>query len=230
MSLPGRSDHNNRGPILPEPRFQTLGWRVLLSATLLALVIFVLLPFTQFIAGDTEDRSRIYRVDVAPPPPPPPPPDEPPPEEEPPQDEPPPQFEQPPPEMDLSQLEAALDPGLGDTAGAFAVEQFEVAADAASELDIFSVDELDERPRLLSGTRPRHPQNLLRERVEGRVELRVMIDVDGSVEVLEVVSSSRSEFERPAIQAAENFRYETPTAGGKPARTIFILPMEFRIN
>jgi protein TonB len=125
----------------------------------------------------------------------------------------------------------ALNPGMGDSfAGAFSVAGFDVAGDAAAEIMIFEISDLDETPRLLKGERPRHPTNLLREGISGEVRLRVILDERGQVLVQDVISSSHTAFERPAIEAAERFRYTPPTKNGEPARTQFVLPMKFTIN
>jgi TonB family protein len=125
----------------------------------------------------------------------------------------------------------ALNPGMGDDfANAFSVAGFDVAGDTASEIMTFELSDLDETPRLLQGASPRHPRDLLRERVEGDVRLRVLLDENGRVQVQSVISSTQAAFERPAIEAAERFRYTPPTKNGQPARTVFVLPIRFAIN
>lgn len=212
------------------PSFRKRGVSVVLSACALTVVIFVLFPFTQYIGSQSRDLVKVRSVDVAPPPPPPPP-EEPPPEKEPEEEPPPPDLSEPPPPLDLAQLEMALNPGMGDSFGnAFSTAGFDVAGDTASEITTFEISDLDKTPRLLEGKRPRHPPQLLRERVEGVVRLRVLLDENGRVEVKSVISSTRSAFERPAIRAAEKFRYTPPTKNGEPARTTFVLPVKFNIN
>ena len=212
------------------PSFRKRGGAVILSAVALTAGIFVLFPFTQYIGSQSRDLVKVRSVDVAPPPPPPPP-EEPPPEEEPKEEPPPPDLSEPPPPLDLAQLEMALNPGMGDSFGnAFSVAGFDVAQDTASEIMTFEISDLDKTPRLLEGRRPRHPPQLLREGVEGVVRLRVLLDQNGRVRVKSVISSTRSAFERPAIRAAEKFRYTAPTKNGEPARAVFVLPIKFTIN
>ena len=203
---------------------------MIFCAAALTIGIFILFPLTQYIGSQSRDLVQLRSVDVAPPPPPPPP-SEPPPEEPPPEEPPPPDLSEPPPSLDLAQLEMALNPGMGDSfANAFSVAGFDVAGDTAAEIETFEISDLDKTPRLLKGVRPRHPSKLLREGVEGKVRLRVLLDETGRVQVQSVLSSSMSAFERPAIQAAEKFRYTPPTKNGQPARTVFVLPIRFQIN
>ncbi|TVP74962.1 MAG: energy transducer TonB [Puniceicoccaceae bacterium] len=125
----------------------------------------------------------------------------------------------------------ALNPGMGsDFAGAFSVAGFDVAGDAVSEIGTFDVSDLDEMPRRLQATSPRYPPELLRQRTEGVVRLRVLLDETGRVQVLSVISSTHSAFERPAIISAESHRFTPPTKNGEPARTEFVLPIQFQIN
>lgn len=225
--MPEPKDPSNK-PV--EPNFQSGSPAVILSAAVLTVLIFFLFPFTQYLGSQTREIEQVRSVAVAPPPPPPP--EEPPPPDPPPPDEPPPpDLSEPPPPLDLSQLEMALNPGMGgEFAGAFSVDGFDVAGDAQSEIMTFELSDLDERPRLVSGSPPRYPQDLLRQRVEGVVRLRVMLDENGRVQVQSVLSATRSAFEQPAIVAAESFRYTPPTKNGQPARAVFNLPIHFELN
>jgi len=223
--------HRPEDTAADKPKFSSKSLGVIGSATALTIGIFVLFPFTQFIGNQTRELVTLRSVDVAPPPPPPPPSEEPPPEEPPAEEAPPPDLSEPPPPLDLAQLEMALNPGMGDDfSNAFSVAGFDVASDTASEIMTFEISDLDEMPRMLKGRRPKHPPNLLRERVEGIVKLKVLLDETGRVVVQSVISSTNSSFERPAIQAAEDFRYTPPTKNGEPARTVFVLPIKFSIN
>lgn len=212
-----------------KPRFPAGSFGVLSSAAAMAVLIFLLFPFTQFIGGQPRDLQQVRSLNAAPPPPPPPP-DEPPPPEPPPEEPPPPDLSEPPPPLDLTQLEMALNPGMGgEFAAAFSVAGFDVA-DAAAEIGLFEIADLDQTPRLLQGQPPRHPQELLRERTEGEVRLRVILDERGLVRVESVISSDHPAFVTPAIEAAERFRYTPPTKDGEPARTRFVLPIQFSLR
>jgi periplasmic protein TonB len=228
MVMPESPETDQR---LEAPRSSILDFRVFGLASLLTFLIFALFPFTQYLGSQSRELVELRRVDLAPPPPPPPP-DEPPPPEPPPREEPPPpDLSEPPPPLDLSQLEMVLNPGMGsDFAGAFSVAGFDVAGDAASEIMIFEISDLDQTPRMLQGNRPVYPSDQLRQRSEGSVRLRVLLDENGSLQVQSILSSTHSAFERPAVVAAESFRYTPPTKNGRPARTVFVLPIEFRIN
>jgi periplasmic protein TonB len=206
--------------------------RAFLYALILVVVMFVTLPFTEYLSDIGKNQMTIRRVDLTIPPPPPSDFDKEPPLEQPKSENAAPKFQEAPAPLDLSQLEMALNPGLGDAmAGAFAIPGFDLQPNAAlADLEIFELSDLDQVPRLKKGVKPRYPKELLSERVGGLVRLKVLLDVNGHVRVLEVMESDRKEFETPAIEAAEQFLYDAPTRDGKPVNTQFILPIRFTIN
>lgn len=190
--------------------------------------IFLLLPFTQMIASLGKKPSDVLTVEVAVQPPPPPPPDLEPPEPPPP--EPPPPDVQPPPQpLSLSQMDVALNLGVGDAmAGAFAFEGFGVSADdTAGELEIFDVKDLDSVPRRTRTAPLVHPPDLRRAKIAGNVTLLIIISENGTVKVDKVVSSSIREFEANAIRFAEACVFEPPMKGGKAVRARYTWPIRF---
>lgn len=120
-------------------------------------------------------------------------------------------------------LEGALDWdtwGVGDTA----LQPLEV------ELTTFPLEQLDQAPRRLNNPPVRYPPHLRRSGTTGSVRLLVLLDENGSVEVLEVLSSAHPDFIPPAREAAEQFRYEPPKHQGRVVRTQFILPIHFNLR
>lgn len=214
------------------PSFAIGKVRIFIYALVLVLTMFVLLPFTQYLSDIGKKSMTVRSVDVSLPPPEPP--DfmqdiEPPSQTD---QTPPPEFQEPPPMLNLSQLEMAINPGVGNAmAGAFDMQGFDLKpSNALADLQIFEISDLDSTPKLRKGARPVYPASLRSERVGGVVRLRVLLDVNGHVTVLEVLESDRKEFEQPAIEAAEQFIYDAPTKDGKPVNTQFILPIRFAIN
>lgn len=214
------------------PEFISGRLRIFISAMALVAIMFVALPFTQYLSNIGKKTSTIRKVELSLPPPehldfq-----DEPEPEKTPPKQDAP-ELQEAPAQLDLSQLEMALNPGVGDAmAGAFAMPGFDLQPSSAlADLEIFEIDDLDKLPKLRHGVKPRYPKELLSEHIGGLVRLKVLLDVNGHVTVQEVLESSRKEFEQPAIEAAEQFVYDPPTKDGKPVNTQFALPIRFAIN
>lgn len=191
--------------------------------------VMLLLPFTQWITDRGPGSAELRTVDITIPPPPPPPPDPPPPEE--PDTEPPtPEMQTPPPNLSLSQMDMALNPGIGDAAaGAFSFEGFGVTPDAASDLNIFEVSDLDRPPRRTRTVAPVYPQHLRAARVQGYVTLLIVIDQTGRVAVEEVVEASHRDFVASAIEAAERCQFEPPTVRGETVRARYRFTIRFNL-
>lgn len=201
--------------------------RIMLYAFLGPLAAFALLPFTQALSNLGQDRVELYSFDIAPPPPPPPPDIEEPPEEEV-EQEPPPEMQQPPPPLSLSQLELALNPGIGDAmAATLGFGGFSVQPDALEEMQLFDVKDLDELPRPINRVPIETPPRFRQERISGLVRLEVMIDENGRTTVLSIVESSHSELEEPAREAAQKWTWTPPKKNGEPVRARYYFPLGF---
>jgi len=212
------------------PRSNRYVIRIVFATLIMTLAILAILPFTQALSGDPRDRT-IRSVDVANLPPPEPPPPEPPPPEEEEEEEETPELDEPPPMLDLSQLESALNPGLGGAAtAAFDLDAFSSAIDAGSELQIFDVIELDRTPRIVKRVLPEYPQELLVQGVTGSVSLVIIIDQKGEVTVESVDDWSGSrKFIQPTRIALSRCRFEIPTKDGKPVRARYKITIPFQI-
>lgn len=203
-------------------------YRPVIGTILMTTGIFLLLPFTQWLSDRDRDITELRRVDTVIPPPPPPPPEPEPPEPEPEPDDAP-DLQQDLQQVDLSQLEVALNPGTGGGwDSAFAPMDFG-SPDAVADM-IFEVSDLDRVPRVIRRGRLEYPFELRRSGIQGTVRLLVVIDTDGRVRVQEVLEATNRAFVRPAIEAAENSVYETPTRNGEPVRTRFVLPIRFSLG
>ncbi len=189
--------------------------------------IFLLLPFTQMIATLGKKPNELFTVEVATPPPPPPMELEPP--EPPPETPPPPDVAPPPQQLSLSQMDVALNLGVGDAiSGAFSFEGFGVKAeDTAGDLQIFDIKDLDSAPRRIRTAALVYPPHLKRARVPGVVTLLVIIDENGSVKVDKVVESTINDFDANAIRFAEACAFEPPKKGGRAVRARYSWPIRF---
>ncbi len=207
---------------------------VLASAIGLTLLVFLTLPLMQVFTGREEAEPETpARVNLAPPPPEPPPEAEPPPEpEETPEvpDEVPREPEREVEPLDFAQLELALEPGPGDAVRGDFSFSFDAVADTAAAFEAFDVSELDRTPRPISRTPPLYPYSMRRERITGSVTLVFVIDEDGRVTEPRVESSTRREFERPALEAVRQWRFEPGRKDGEPVPTLVRTPIEFTLE
>jgi protein TonB len=204
--------------------------RIVFATVIMTLAILAILPFTQALSGDPRDRT-IRSIDTANIPPPEPPPPEPPPPEEEEQEEEPPDVQEPPPMLDLSQLESALNPGLGGAGMAgFDLDAFASRIDAGDELQIFDVVDLDRTPRMVHQVMPEYPRELLTRRVTGSVTLIIIIDQQGEVTVERVENWNGDRgFIQPTRIAISRCRFEPPLRNGQPVRARYRITIPFNL-
>lgn len=201
-----------------------------LSAILVTVGIFMLVPFTQLLESIGRKDDLTVSVDIAPPPPPPPP-DPPEEEEEEMEDTPPPEPPPPPPpQLSLSQLDLAMDPGIGDAMeGAFGFGGFDTRPDAMAEMkEFFDVKELDEKLRVLNFQSPEKPYNMRRDRVEGFTRVTFIVDENGNVSrVLGFKETTHRELEEAVRKVINLWKFSSPTKDGRKVKARVEQPIRF---
>lgn len=205
------------------------GLLVLGGTVALTLAFFLVLPLMQTINQAPLDRLELVTVNTGQIEPPPPAPPEPEPQEEPePQDEPP-DLAEDVQLHSLEQMNLALNPpAFGSGWGGIDINAHldAVAADTAGTDAIFSLSDLDQQPRPLSQPPPVITP-LMRKKVPGTVRIAFIVNELGRVENPIVQSSTDPVFERPALAAVSQWRFEPGRRGGKPVRFRMRVPMTF---
>lgn len=75
---------------------------------------------------------------------------------------------------------------------------------------------------------PRYPQEALRRNVGGTVRVQVQVAADGSVDRLELASSSGDRYlDRAALEAVRRWRFQPAVRNGQPVAASVIVPLEF---
>lgn len=179
---------------------------MLFGGIAVTVVLFLSLPFTQKISERGLDRTIALNVDRSIPPPPPPP--EIRPREEPkPEEAIKPELRQEAPKLTLTQLEAALNPGFGGVGFAdLSINFGELVAEDLTR--VFDLAELDRHPVPIFQPIPMYPFALKNAGVEGHATLRFIVTPTGSVTNVKVISSTRVEFGKPAVEALQRWRFE----------------------
>lgn len=200
---------------------------IFVSGLVCTVIIFLLVVFTQKISGF--DPKKIFDLKTADsmPPPPPPPIDPPkPPEVKEPEVKP--ELQQEQPMLNLAQLEAALNPGMGSAVGDFSLN---LTGFAAEDLDrIFELTEIDRVPQPIYQAQPAYPFAMSRAGVEGRVYIRFVCDKEGRVINPRVRQSTRMEFEKPALDAIRQWRFEPGIKNGVRVAVNMELPISFTLD
>ena len=194
----------------------------------LTFAFFMLLPILQVITQPPAKDLTIRTVDVANVPPPPPPPME---EEEPPEPEP----EEPPPPavdaepLDLSQLELALNPGDGGFGGGDFAVDLSMVAGGGEEVDaIFSLSDLDQKPRVVYQPAPIYPPELARKNMQGTVYVLFIVDRTGRTRDPVVQKSTHPAFNEPALKAVKQWKFEPGKRKGQPVQFRMRVPITFQ--
>ena len=87
-------------------------------------------------------------------------------------------------------------------------------------------------PKLLSQARPRYTPGAMRAKVQGAVSLECVIEPDGTVGKVRVVSSLDKVhgLDDEAIAAARLYMFEPGTKNGKPVPVVIMLSMNFSLR
>ncbi len=197
-------------------------------ALLAALLLFFLLPVLQVITQPPTKDLTIRSVDVANVPPPPPPPMEEPEEQEA-EEEPPPPMAIDAPPLDLSQLELALNPGDGGFGGGdFAINLAAVGGNSDEVDAIFSLSDLDQKPRVVYQPAPLYPPELARKSMQGTVYVLFVVDKTGRTRDLVVQKSTHPAFNEPALKAVKQWKFEPGKRKGQPVQFRMRVPITFQ--
>lgn len=199
---------------------------VVLSAVGLTFIFFLVLPLMQTISKPPATNLMVQSVDTANVPPPPLIEEEP--EEEPEPEEPPPELLEEAPPLDLSQLELALNPGFKDgwMSGDFAVKLNTIDSKGDNLDALFSMSDLDQKPRVIYQPGPTLNKKL-RKKTPGTVYILFIINQHGRVEKPIVQSSTDPVFERPALAAVKQWKFEPGKRKGKPVKFRMRVPIAF---
>jgi protein TonB len=207
--------------------------RLLAAAAGLVLVfgLFLVLPLLESITSTAQTDMIVQGVNTAIPPPPPPQVEEEEEEKEEPEREPePPKMAEEAPPLDLSQLELALNPGMGGGGGGdFAVSLPVGGGSSEEEGDVdalFSLSDLDQKPRIIYDAQPQFPP-ALKKLAPATVYIVFIVDQRGRVENPMVQSSTDSSFDAPALAAVRQWKFEPGKRNGEPVRFRMRVPITF---
>lgn len=195
-----------------------------LVSVLTSILLFLALPITQWTQAAPTTATTITTSA----PPPPPPAQEPPPPEKP--EPPPPQPEsvEPPPPLTLSQLQLAMNPGMGSLSTADYGLNWDTSISLEDQLKAFEVADLDDPPRAIYMPEPNYPYSMQRAGIEGVVQLDMRIGVDGRPVELKASCPERPQLEKLTLDAARRWRFEPGTVGGKTIEYWIRMPVEFK--
>lgn len=190
---------------------------------LLLFSLLVLLVLGQKLPSMIEPKLEVREINIAVPPPPPP----------------------PPPQVTQPQVDTPIDLAIAGTGAAlpkvdippevtisqpdtpdFKMDQVEFS-DFAPELDIFSLNELDALPTLLTSARVMLPNNLKKQGIKKvKVRLDVTIDQDGKVKLNRVAENPHPELNKEIERLVRRSKFTVPKKNGAAVSARFIWPID----
>ena len=219
---------------LPQSNHKLTGLLALAGAVFLAALLFLIIPISQALQ-DSDIQTVILRevepVVLTPP--------KPPVIEEKRQIEKTPdkipELEPEPPELELSQLELSLNPGVGEALSmGVQAGTFEVNVDAIGDIEkIFDFADLERPPDLINGHSIKYefPRELERRGVkEVKLTLEILIDQKGRARFQKILAASHShrKVEQEARRLGDLLRFTIPKRDGQPVKTRAKFPLVLR--
>jgi protein TonB len=137
----------------------------------------------------------------------------------------------------LSALEAALGGGGGGgdfASGASLASGGRIGGKGGPGTDgeefsgAFSMSEIDQRPRPLMQVAAGYPSEMRARKAEGVVTVIFVVDETGRVVNPRVEKSSHPEFEKPALEAVRQWKFEPAIKGGKRVSCRMRVPFRFQ--
>ncbi len=97
--------------------------------------------------------------------------------------------------------------------------------DSSKVLEFYMVEV---KPKVLHAVKPVHPEEAVRDSLEGKVFLKFMVNVDGSVSDVRVLRGAEV-FHQAAIDGISQFRFKPAEHNGKPVAVWMTQPVSFRL-
>jgi protein TonB len=109
------------------------------------------------------------------------------------------------------------------------------APSAAAQDKVYTPEQLTELPKIaapkeaVAAIEEAYPADLKAKGVGGKVQLRLVLNADGSVDAssVKVVAATNKELGEAAARAVKRIRFEAGKVNGKAVRTVVMFPLAF---
>lgn len=107
-------------------------------------------------------------------------------------------------------------PGLTPSKGAITIPVNKPGANFGKGIgNLFNIGDLDQQPVARVRQAPSYPYDMRRAGINGSVVVEFIINTEGDVIQTQVVRSSHREFEMPALQAVQKWKFKPGRKGGR---------------
>lgn len=199
-------------------------WRVVVFSLFITLLVFFSLPLIESLVKKSKRLviRRVERIEI---------------QKAPPRIPPPIEKKKAPPKPKLNKarqrlammkLNAALElqPGIGD----FGLN-FGLSAMPRADEFVFDIAEVDQAPKVIYQVPPVYPLAAKHRGIAGKVVIKFIVQVDGSVDGIQVESATPANlFEQSAINAVKKWRFKPGRRHNQPVATRVELPIEFKLE
>lgn len=111
------------------------------------------------------------------------------------------------------------------------VSSADKAPETSSRQTKFSLSEVDTHPRVMHKVPPSYPFRAKRRGVEGKVEVRFLVDKKGRVSQVSLIQAEpEGVFEESALKAVRKWRFEPGKKDGQPVATWVQVPIRFELS
>jgi protein TonB len=93
---------------------------------------------------------------------------------------------------------------------------------------VFALPDLDQKPRPIFQAEPVYPFELRQKKIEGTVYVQFIVDREGRVVEPRIEKSTHSAFDKPALDAVRQWRFEPAVRDGRPVQARLRVPIRFR--
>jgi len=101
----------------------------------------------------------------------------------------------------------------------------------ASQTPLVHPNELDKELEVKNSPAPDYPDEAREKGHEGTVIVEAVVDVDGTVESVEITQSSGyRELDKAAKDAAKQWVFSEPTKDGQPVMTVVVITFKFELS
>lgn len=94
----------------------------------------------------------------------------------------------------------------------------------------FDISEVDTPPQVIFRTNPVYPYAAKRRQIHGKVELKFLVDEEGGVSRMSIISSNpQGVFDESVLNAIKRWKFKPGIFEGRAVKTWVIAPFEFRM-
>jgi protein TonB len=122
-------------------------------------------------------------------------------------------------------------PGMTASSGAISIPVMKPGANFGKNMsNLFDINNLDQKPVARVQPQPAYPYEMSRAGINGDVVVEFIINENGDVIDTRVVRSSHREFEVPAMQAVQKWKFKAGRKGGKAVKVRVSQLIEFNLE